>query len=82
MKKYEEAEKNFASRYSYFRIDYDAAFIHVKNDQFKPGYNIQATTIGQIGDLKVYESDEVQKTHKLEQVAGGDRAVIILIETN
>ena len=42
--KYEEQEKLLDGRNSYSKTDTDATFLRMKNDELKPGYNIQAGT--------------------------------------
>ena len=68
MKKYEEAEKIFAGRNSYFKTDPDATFMHMKevhmnNGQLKPSYNIQAAITDQyVVDLALYSNPTDFKT--------------------
>jgi transposase len=44
---YEEQEAILGKRYSYSKSDHDATFIRTKDDQLKPGYNIQISTENQ-----------------------------------
>jgi transposase len=45
--KYEDQEKKLSGRNSYSKTDVDATFMRMKNDQLRPGYNLQMGTEGQ-----------------------------------
>lgn len=44
LSKYEQQEKLLGKRNSYSKTDVDATFMRMKNDELKPGYNVQIST--------------------------------------